>query len=108
MPRRNNKRNPLLVDVLAALGDVTIKQRYLIDPARKKNYFLHGTQQGEDIIINEAPAIVSTLIHELCHYVRPDWTETTVRRHTPMLLRQIGHAEVQAIYAQYRERKTDE
>ena len=104
----SSKRNPLLVDILAALGDVTIKQRYLIDPSRKENYFLHGTQQDVEITINEAPAIVSTLIHELCHYVRPNWSERTVRRQTTMLLRHLGHAEVQAIYAQYQERKVQE
>jgi hypothetical protein len=103
-----NKRSPLLVDVLAALGDVQITQKYLIDPSRKKNYFLHGTQQGAEITINEAPSIVSTLIHELCHYVRPDWSERTVRRQTTMLLRQMGHDEVKAIHKQYRERKVDE
>lgn len=105
---KQHKRNPLLVDILAALGDVTITQKYLIDPTRKKNYFLHGTQQGENITINEAPAVVSTLIHELCHYVRPSWSERTVRRHTTMLLRQLGHAEVKAIHEQYRERKVEE
>jgi hypothetical protein len=104
---KQHKRNPLLVDILAALGDVTITQKYLIDPTRKTNYFLHGTQQGTEITINEAPAIVSTLIHELCHYVRPTWSERTVRRYTTMLIRQLGHEEVQAIYDQYQERKVD-
>ena len=105
---RSSKRNPLLVDILAALGDVDIKQRYLIDASRKTNFFLHGTQCGAEITINEAPAIVATLLHELCHYVRPDWSERTVRRHTTILLRQLGHAEVRAIYEQYQERKVDE
>ena len=103
-----NKRSPLLVDILAALGDVQITQKYLIDPSRKKNYFLHGTQQEKHIVINEAPAVVSTLLHELCHYVRPEWKESTVRRFTTILLRQMSHDEIRAIYSQYRKRKVDE
>jgi hypothetical protein len=101
-----SKRNPLLVDVLAALGDVSISQRYLIDPAHKRSYFMHGQQDGKDITINEAPNIVSTLIHELVHYVRPTWSERTVRRFTTILIRQLTHKEIQAIYDQYRERRT--
>ena len=101
-----SKRNPLLVDVLAALGDVSISQRYLIDPSHKKSYFMHGEQDGNNITINEAPNIVSPLIHELVHYVRPTWSERTVRRFTTILIRQLTHEEIQAIYDQYRERRT--
>jgi hypothetical protein len=104
----SSKRNPLLVDILAALGDVQITQKYIIDRSRKKNYFLHGTQQEKHIVINEAPAVVSTLLHELCHYVRPQWKERTVRRFTTILLRQMSHSEIKAIYSQYQKRKADE
>jgi hypothetical protein len=101
----NKTRNPLLIDVLAALGDVTISQKYVIDPVRTKSYFVHGMQRGSEIIINEAPSLVSTLLHELIHFVRPSWSERTVRRYTTILLRQLSHQEIQAIYQQYQERK---
>ena len=100
-------RSPLLIEILAALGDVRISERYLIDEENKKTHFLHGTQSGEEIVINEAVAIVPTLIHELIHFVRPEWEEKTVRRFTTRLVRQLSHSEVKAIYEQYRERKVE-
>ena len=103
----DKERSPLLVEVLAALGDVRLSDRYLIDEDNKKTHFLHGIQEGTEIVINEAVAIVPTLIHELIHFVRPNWSETTVRRFTTRLVRQLDHTEVRAIYEQYRERKVD-
>lgn len=103
----SNDRSPLLIEVLAALGDVRLSERYLIDEDNKKTHFLHGIQNGEEIVINEAVAIVPTLIHELIHFVRPQWSETIVRRFTTRLVRQLSHSEVKAIYDQYRERKVD-
>ena len=99
------KRSALLVDVLDALGDVRITERYLIDEENKRTHFLHGTQTGEEIVINEAVSVVPTLLHELIPFVRPRWSETTVRRHCTMLVRQLEHSEVKAIYDQYIERK---
>ena len=101
------ERSPLLVEVRAALGDVRLSERYLIDEDNKKTHFLHGIQEGTEIVINEAVAIVPTLIHELIHFVRPNWSETTVRRFTTRLVRQLDHTEVRDIYEQYRERKVD-
>ena len=100
-------RSPLLIEVLAALGDVRLSERYLIDEDNKKTHFLHGIQEGNEIVINEAVGIVPTLIHELLHFVRPQWSETTVRRFSTRLVRQLDHTEVRAIYEQYKERKVD-
>ena len=107
MPRKN-KRSPLLVAALSALGDVTIVQKYLIDSSHPKSFFLHGTQDGRRIIVNEAPSIVVILLHEMIHFVRPKWTERTVRRSVTLLLRQLTHEEIKAIYQQYQLRKEDE
>jgi hypothetical protein len=107
MPRKN-KRSPLIVDVLAALGDITIKQKYIIDPSHPKSFFLHGTQTGAAVIVNEAPSIVGILLHEVIHFVRPKWSERAVRRSVTLLLRQLTHEEIQAIYEQYQLRKVDE
>ena len=100
-------RSPLLIEVMAALGDVRLSERYLIDEDNKKTHFLHGIQEGNEIVINEAVGIVPTLIHELIHFVRPQWSETTVRRFTTRLVRQLDHSDVRAIYDQYRERRVD-
>tara|TARA_R100001086_G_scaffold145322_2_gene76723 strand:+ start:90 stop:371 length:282 start_codon:yes stop_codon:yes gene_type:complete len=93
---------------LAALGDITIKQKYIIDPSHPKSFFLHGAQVGAAVIVNEAPSIVGILLHEMIHFVRPEWSERTVRRSVTLLLRQLTHEEIQAIYEQYQLRKVDE
>ena len=103
----DKERRPLLIEVMAALGDVRLSERYLIDEDNKKTHFLHGIQEGNEIVINDAVGIVPTLIHELIHFVRPQWSETTVRRFTTRLVRQLDHSEVRAIYDQYRERRVD-
>ena len=103
----SKNRSKLLIDVLAALGDVRISERYIIDEDNKKTHFLHGTQAGKEIVINEAVALVPTLLHELIHFVRPKWSETTVRQQCTLLVRQLEHADVKAIYHQYRKRKVE-
>ena len=100
MPKRN-RRSTLLVDVLAAMGDVRIRERYLIDKSAPRKNFQYGEQQDGVIVINPAPSIAVILLHELIHQVRPDWTEVTVRQWTTRLSRELTHQEVQAIYEQY-------
>ena len=96
----------LLVDVLAALGSVTITTEYLIDGSAPKRNYLHGTQQPGHITINEAPSSVSIVLHELIHEVRPDWSERSVSSATTRLQRrQLSHDDIQAIYATYQRRK---
>ena len=101
------KRSPLLIDVLAALGSVEIRSKYLIDGSAPKKNYLHGTQYPGRVTVNEAPSIVGILLHELIHEVRPDWTERAVRTWTTRLQRQMTHEEIQAIYEQYKARKVD-
>jgi len=105
MGKTTGDRDPLLVEVLAALGAVDLRESYLIDGAAPKKNFLHGTQCADIVTINPAPSIVSTLVHELVHVVRPQWSEKGVRRRTTQLVRQLSHDEVVAIYREYLGRK---
>ena len=96
----------LLVDVLAALGSVTITTEYLIDGSAPKRNYRHGTQQPGHITITEAPSIVSIVLHELIHEVRPELSERSVSSATTRLQRrQLSHDDIQAIYASYQRRK---
>jgi len=93
---------PLLVEVLTAFNDVTLREAYL-DGGH--THWIHGEHKDETVTINPMPHVVDTLIHELLHHVRPDWSETQVRRHTTLLMRQLSHGEVQQIYKEYQARK---
>ena len=41
---------------------------------------VHGLCEGEKIVVNPAPAIVDTLLHELLHRRFPKWGEKRVER----------------------------
>ena len=103
---KQSARQALIVELMSALGAVELVEDYLIDSARPGKGWLYGTQEEGVITINPAPHIVDTLLHELLHQVRPDWSETSVRRRTSQLMKQMSHEECQAIYAQWLERKT--
>lgn len=95
-----------MVEILSALGDLELVEEYLIDTANKKKNWLHGQYHDGRVSINPAPGIVDTLLHEVLHHLRPDWSETVVRRRTTQLLRRMSHEEAQAIYEQWVERRT--
>ena len=99
------KRDPLLVAAIAALGDVDLEERYLIDASATKSRWQYGEQNGSLITINPAPHVVDTILHEIVHYLRPQWSEKVLRRRVTQLMRQISHEEVQAIYHEWNERK---
>ena len=107
-PRNKAFKNPLLIDVLSALGDVEILEKYLIDRSAPRRNFLHGEQVDGRIIINPAPSVVSILVHELIHQVRPSWQEVTVRQWTTRLMRSLSHEQIEAIYQQYLDRRLQE
>jgi hypothetical protein len=95
-----------MVELMSALGDVSLVEGYLINKGAPNKTWLSGTQQEGVITVNPAPHVVDTLLHELLHQIRPSWSETSVRRRTSQLMKQMSHQECQAIYAQWLERKT--
>jgi hypothetical protein len=106
MPRhRRVARDPLLIEVLTALGAGPVSSVYLIDDEHPDDVDLLGICSDRAIAINEAAHIVRTLIHELIHRVRPQWSERSVNRRTTQIMRAISHAEIERIYQVYEARK---
>ena len=99
--------SPLLIDVLAALGTVTVIETYLVDTDQDdpQRYYLHGKQQRGVVYVNPEPSVVDTLIHELIHEVRPTWSERQTTAATTRLRRRLTHDEIRAIYRVYQTRK---
>jgi hypothetical protein len=96
-----------MVEVLSALGDLYLVERYLVDKTKPVKNWQHGEYSDGTVTINPAPHIVDTLVHEVLHHIRPDWSETVVRARTTQLLRKMSHEEAQAIYQQWLARKTE-
>lgn len=94
-----------MVEVLAALGTVPIRSGWLEDEDDPESMTIFGvcepTGNTSTVRINEAAHIVDTIIHEILHHLRPAWTETTVRRFSTRLYRQLQNDEVQRIYDIY-------
>lgn len=105
MPRRTPYRDPILVEVLAYLGAGRIEARQLLDEDAPEDVRIYGVCEsgvsGRTVTIDEGEHIVETLLHEILHAVRPQWTEQGVRRRTTQLYRQLSQAERAAIYACY-------
>ena len=97
---KRRERPALLVDVLAEFGAGRITEAFITD----RHCFIHGETDGKRITINPAIATVDTLIHEICHVIRPQWTENYVRRTTTWLLRRMSDEQIQALYEQYQKR----
>lgn len=93
-----------MVEVLAALGTVPLRSGW-IDDDECESLTVYGTcepsRHTSVVTINEAAHLVDTILHELLHHIRPGWSETTVRRFTSRLYRQLNSDEVQRIYDIY-------
>jgi hypothetical protein len=105
MPRKTPRRDPLMVEVLAALGDVTLKERYLIDQSKPVTNWQDGEYLAGTVTINPVPFIVTTLIHEILHHIRPTWSETVILRRCTQLLRGMTHDEAKVMYNEWLKRK---
>jgi len=92
-----------MVRVLTEFGAGHIREAYIDDD--DSNY-VHGTEEAGHIVINPAPAIVDTLIHEILHRLYPAWPERVVAQKTSWLMNRMSHQEVKAIYREYVQRYT--
>lgn len=96
MKRRTPSRDPLLLEIAAAIGAGNLE----IGPIHSDREFVHGvayTKTGR-IRINPAVEAVDTILHECCHRLRPAWAERTVRAKTTQLMRQLSMAEIDRLY----------
>jgi hypothetical protein len=73
-------------------------------PIRDKLMHVDGLCDHDNgtIYVDPAPAVVSTLLHELIHRAHPRWGEKRVTKAEAMLLGQMRSADVQKWYRQYR------
>ena len=91
-----------MVRVLTEFGAGHIREAYIDDD--DSNYW-HGKASDEGhIIINPAPAIVDTVIHEILHRLYPAWPERVVAQKTSWLMNRMSHQEVKAMYREYAQR----
>jgi hypothetical protein len=101
MPKRR-KPDPLLLRVCAELGAGRISEGEI----RDAKVHVDGICDGRRIIVNPAPAMVDTVIHECIHRLHPEWSESYVRGRTTRLLRALTDEQVQTIYGEYQRRKS--
>lgn len=94
-------RDPLLVEVLAALGSGRISEDYVRSTTHPD--VVNGLEQGGHVTINPAPLVVETLIHELLHRLRPTWAERTVQGRAVRLRRLLSDKEIERVYEVYQQ-----
>ena len=97
--------DPLLLDLVAALGQAHITSGQIRTPRKRSPYTILGLCEGKQITINEAQLLLPVILHELTHYVRPHWTERGVERATQRLLRSLSDDDVEHLYRLYRAAK---
>jgi len=98
MPAR--KPQKLLLEILAKLGEVRVKERFI--PGDAAGEIVYGQYLSDGIVeINPVPAVVDTVIHECLHALRPEWGETTVKRFTSRVFHRLTEEEMRVIYGIY-------
>jgi hypothetical protein len=80
-----------------------IVEARLVEPG----YHVHGLcdRETDAIIIDPAPATVSTLLHELLHRRFPRWGERRVAAEERRLMRYLSDDEIRWWYGQYLRRR---
>lgn len=93
-------RSPLLLKLLARMGEIEFKEGWLPAEGRLNVY---GQWEPTGIItINPMPHVVDTILHELIHEAEPRWSERAVSSMTGKLMKQLSEDEIQMIYSEYR------
>jgi hypothetical protein len=97
MKRKAAPRDPLLIELIAAIGAGRIE----FGPIHKKGQYVYGfCDDGNDnaIRINPACHVVDTVLHECLHRMRPAWSERSVLAKTKRIMSQLDDAEIDRIY----------
>lgn len=94
-PRRRLTRDPLILELTAAIG----AGRITIGPIHDEREFVHGyTFTDGAIVLNPAASMVEVALHEAMHRLRPAWTERSVRSKVTRILRSLSMKEVDTLY----------
>lgn len=96
--RRRDAERRLIVGILAALGAGKVTECRLTS----KDEYVDGLQVGDHVWVDPCHAVVDTLIHELIHWLRPVWSETTVRGWTTRCISTLSDAEYDAMFEAYK------
>jgi hypothetical protein len=91
--------DPLLLDVLTALGSASIESGRIV--TSDEGVTVMGLCEGQAITINEAALVLPIVVHELVHAVRPQATEHAVCCLTARVLRGMSDADVEHVYRLY-------
>jgi hypothetical protein len=98
------KPQKLLLEVMAKLGEVRVKERFI--PGDTVGEIVYGQYLSNGTVeINPVPAIVDTVIHECIHALHPDWSESSVKRMTTRLFHRLSEEELRTIYRVYARRR---
>ena len=96
---RKQKREPLLVRLLARLGEVDFEEAYI---PRDKGRDIYGMWHPEGrITINPVPHVVQTILHELLHEHAQTYKERAVDSVVGKLYNQLTEGEIAAIYEEF-------
>jgi hypothetical protein len=100
----------LLAEVLMALGKAELVEQILVDERKRwrEKMIVYGATEGKRVYVNPMHnkrriEVVSTLIHEGIHRVRPSWTELGVRRAEKRLMRKVNDDITDSIFRVYRQ-----
>lgn len=97
------KRSPLLLQLLARMGELTFKEEWI--PCKKgEEAYGCWEPEGGIIRVNVIPHVVDTVLHELLHATRPQYSERAVRSIVGKLLKGMPEEEMRTIYAEYKRR----
>lgn len=98
-------RDPLVLEIVAwVAAEGRLSEGWRPDPDDPRRLWLQGLASGSTVHINPVPDTLDTVIHEVLHVIRPQWTERGVRRRTSQILKSLTDGEVQTLWAIYQDR----
>jgi hypothetical protein len=95
----NNDPGPLLAELERELKRGHIIEAHLVAEGEHVEG-VHQISTGM-IVVDPAPSVVDTLLHELLHRRYPRWGERRVSQTANRLVRQMDHATVRKWYRRY-------
>ncbi len=95
MSRRRWPRDPLLLELVAAIGAGRIEFGSIYSATE----YVHSiTRRDGSIRINLAISTTDTALHECLHRMRPKWSERAVRARITKLMRELSLKEIDRIH----------
>lgn len=91
-------RDTLLLELVAALGAGRVTEAHIDDGP---DYITSGVIESGHVWVDPGPETVDTVLHELIHRMRPQWSEPYVRRRVKRLMSELEAADIETIYKIY-------